>query len=93
MLDQLSYKDKNTFLQNVHTVAVLTYLVALLCYLSSLLTPLSVGCFLIVILAVFVSDAVEECLPFLVMGIWVAVFVMILNRCLFKMGALSFLWS
>ena len=87
MLDQLSYKDKNTFLQNVHTVAVLTYLAALLLLPIILAHPLYLlGVFLIVILAVFVSDAVEECLPFLVMGIWVAVFVMLLNPLLVQNG-------
>lgn len=30
MLDQLSYNSKGTFLQNVHTIAILTYLAALL---------------------------------------------------------------
>lgn len=87
MLDQLSYKDKNTFLQNVHTVATLTYLAALLLLPIIFAHPLYLlGVFLIGILAVFVSDAVEECLPFLVMGIWVAVFVMLLNPLLVQNG-------
>jgi len=30
MLEQLSYKSKGTFLQSVHTVAILTYIAALL---------------------------------------------------------------
>lgn len=88
MLDQLSYKDKNTFLQNVHTAAVLIYLAALLLLPLILVHPLYLlGVSLIGILAVFVSDAVEECLPFLVMGIWVAVFVMILNPLVAQNGS------
>ena len=69
MLDQLSYKDRNTFLQNVHTAAVLTYLAALLLLPLILAHPLYLlGVLLAGILAIVVSDAVEECLPFFVMG-------------------------
>lgn len=88
MLDQLSYKDKNTFLQNVHTVFLLIYLAALLLLPLILSHPLyQLGVFLIIISAVFVSDAVEECLPFLVMGIWIAMFVIILNPLIAQSGS------
>ncbi|MDD2555238.1 MAG: energy-coupling factor transporter transmembrane component T [Syntrophaceticus sp.] len=88
MLDQLSYKDRNTFLQNVHTAAVLTYLAALLLLPLILAHPLYLlGVLLAGILAIVVSDAVEECLPFFVMGIWVAVFVMIVNPLVAQSGS------
>ena len=88
MLDQLCYKDKNTFLQNVNTVAVLTYLAALLLLPLIFTHPLYLlGVFLICVLAVVVSDAVKEWVPFLMVGVWVAVFVMILNPLLVQNGS------
>lgn len=87
MLDQLSYKSKGTLLQSVHIIAILTYLAALLLLPLIFNHPLYLlGVFLVGILAVIAADSVEECLPFLIIGIWMAVFVMILNPLLVQHG-------
>jgi len=87
MLEQLSYKSKGTFLQNVHTIASLTYFAALLLLPLIFTHPFYLlGVFLVGIMAVVVSDSAAECMPFLVMGIWVAVFVMLLNPLIVQHG-------
>jgi energy-coupling factor transport system permease protein len=71
MLDQLSYNSKGTFLQNVHTIAILTYLAALLLLPLIFTHPLYLlGVFLVSILAIFASDSGAECIPFLIIGLW-----------------------
>jgi len=88
MLDQLYYKDKDVFLQNLHTVAVLIYIGALFLLPLIFTHPLYlIGVFLAGLLAVIVSDAVEECLPFLMVGVWIAVFVMLLNPLVSQVGS------
>ena len=70
MLEQLSYKSKGTFLQSVHTVAILTYIAALLLLPLIFIHPLYLlGVFLVSLLAVFASDSADECIPFLVIGL------------------------
>jgi energy-coupling factor transport system permease protein len=87
MLDQLSYNSKGTFLQNVHTIAILTYLAALLLLPLIFTHPLYLlGVFLVSILAIFASDSGAECIPFLIIGLWMTVFVMIINPLLVQHG-------
>ena len=87
MLDQLSYKSKGTFLQSVHTVAILTYIAALLLLPLIFTHPLYLlGVFLVSFLAIFVSDSAVECIPFLVIGLWMTVFVMLFNPLIAQHG-------
>jgi len=87
MLEQLSYKSKGTFLQSVHTVAILTYIAALLLLPLIFSHPLYLlGVFLVSLLAVFASDSADECIPFLVIGLWLTVFVMLFNPLIAQHG-------
>lgn len=61
MLDQLSYNSKGTFLQNVHTIAILTYLAALLLLPLIFTHPLYLlGVFLVSILAKNIPSAANK---------------------------------
>ncbi|MGB4428386.1 MAG: energy-coupling factor transporter transmembrane component T, partial [Thermacetogeniaceae bacterium] len=44
------------------------------------------GVFLVSLLAVFASDSADECIPFLVIGLWLTVFVMLFNPLIAQHG-------
>ncbi len=88
MLDQLSYRDKDAFLQRVHSVAALVYLAALLFLPLVFNHPLYLlGILVVEVLVILSSNIFEECVPFLVMGLWLAVLVMVLNPLLVQNGS------
>jgi energy-coupling factor transport system permease protein len=94
MLEQLSYKEKDAFLQHLHTAAVLTYLGVLLLLPLIIAHPLYLmGILFAGILAIYVSGAVEESMPFLVMGIWLALAVMVVNPLLVQNGSTVLLYG
>ncbi len=92
MLDRLFYEDKGVFLQNHHTIAILTYL-AVLFTLSLLFShPLYlVGILVVGFLAIIAAEALDSWESYLKIGLWMAILIMIVNPLVFHAGK-TVLW-
>lgn len=80
MLESLVYEEKDVLLQNIHPLVLILLLTGLL--LSALLFnhPLFLtGLFIITILAILVSRAIAKCEFYLTGGLWMALFLIVVN--------------
>lgn len=92
MLDRLFYEDKGVFLQNHHTVAILTYLAALFTLPLIFSHPLYlVGILGVGILAIIAAQAGDKWESYLKAGLWMAILIMIINPLVFHAGGTA-LW-